>query len=82
MLVIEAIDIAIELGFRCDEKHNIVMRKFKELLKISCNDIALMCSEKAYTQIDGFSIGNKVAPMMANIWLPKFDDVVKDDSEV
>ena len=35
-----------------------------------------------YKQIDGLAMGSQPAPCLANIWLSKFEDFIKDDAKI
>ena len=35
-----------------------------------------------YRQIDGLAMGSQPAPPLANIWLSKFEQLIKDDAKL
>ena len=53
---------------------------FKELLELAVTNVVLLTHDGYYRQGDGLAMGAPPAPHLANIWLSKYDPVIKGDS--
>ena len=80
--IIEAIELATNLIYEQDDTPPFDKETCRELLELCCSNTIVNVNGKIYTQTDGLSMGSKIAPMLANIWLANLDEVIKDNAEV
>ena len=80
--ITEAIELATNLIYEQDDTPPFDKETCRELLKLCCSNTIVNVNGKIYTQTDGLSMGSKIAPMLANIWLANLDGVIKDDAEL
>ena len=52
------------------------------LATISCTNVILSTHDGTYQQIDGLPMGSPPAPSLSNIWLSKYEPVIKDDGKL
>ena len=55
---------------------------FIELLTLASKDVVMLTHNGYYVQKDGLAMGSPPAPLLANIWLAKFDNDIKDDAKL
>ena len=59
-------------------KTNLKKNTLKKLIKDSCSKTAFMFNGKIYKQIDGVSMGSSLRPVLANVIMTKFEEIVVD----
>ena len=52
------------------------------LANLCCSDVLLRSNNGVYVQKDGLAMGIQPAPLLANIWLSQFYDIIKGDGEI
>ena len=80
--ITEAIELATDLIYEQDDTPPFDKETCRELLELCCSNTIVNVNGKIYTQTDGLSMGSKIAPMLANIWLANLDEVIKDNAEL
>ena len=81
--VYEAIDDCTNLLYSGNyKKPPIDKHTFKELLKICSCDVIMLTNDGYYKQTDGLAMGSPPAPLLANGWMHKFDDLIKGDASI
>ena len=78
----EAIDLATNLIYECEEVPPFDKETCRELLMLCCSNTVLKVNDKIYIQTDGLSMGSKIAPLLANIWLAYYDDNIRNGADV
>ena len=61
-------------------KPSVDKETFKKLLNICSRDVLMLTHDGFYKQVDGLAMGSPPAPLLANGWMHKFDDIVKEDA--
>ena len=77
--VYEAINVCTDLLF--SGKYGIPpvdLDTFKQLLKISSHNVLMLTCDGYYQQVDGLAMGSPPAPLLANGWLSKFDNAIRE----
>ena len=64
------------------EKPPVDKETFIKLVRLACKDVVMLTHDGYYRQNDGLSMGAKPAPPLANIWLSKFDPIIKDTAKI
>ena len=79
----EAIREAAERLYSGDVKVPPVDKEtFIALATVSCTDVVMSTHEGTYKQVDGLAMGSPPAPLLANIWLSKYEPSIKDTSKL
>ena len=52
------------------------------LTKLAVTDVVLSSHDGCFRQVDGLAMGLQPAPQLANIWLAKFKESIKDDAKI
>ena len=55
---------------------------FIALTKLAVTDVVLSSHDGCFRQVDGLAMGSQPAPQLANIWLAKFKESIKDDAKI
>ena len=55
---------------------------FIALTKLAVTDVVLSSHDGCFRQVDGLAMGSQPAPQLANIWLAKFKETIKDDAKI
>ena len=55
---------------------------FIKLATLACKDVVMLTHDGYYRQLDGLAMGAKPAPPLANIWLSKFEPMIKDSAKI
>ena len=53
-----------------------------KLLELASKDVVMLTHDGYYRQIDGLAMGAKPAPPLANIWLSKFEPIIRDTATI
>jgi len=79
----ESIQVCADLLFN---KHKIGLpvdkETFIELAMIASCDVIMLTPEGYYRQVDGLAMGSPCAPLLANGWLSKYDNQIKDNAKI
>ena len=78
----EAIGIAAEKLYDLDDVPPVDKETFITSANLCCSDVLLRSNNGVYVQKDGLAMGIQPAPLLANIWLSQFDDIMKGDGEI
>ena len=79
----EAINEAAELLYSGEVTPPPVDKEtFVKLLELATKDVVMLTHEGYYRQMDGLAMGAKPAPPLANIWLSKFEPIIKDSAKL
>ena len=46
------------------------------------SNMVVKVNDKIYTQTDGLSMGSKIAPPLANLWLANYDENIRNGADV
>ena len=77
--VLETINIICDSVFNNDSIfHNFTKEDFCKLLHLAVDDTYFIFNETLYKQTDGLSMGNPIAPVMANIFLCDLETRILD----
>ena len=77
--VLEIINIICDSVFNNDSIfHNFTNEDFCKLLHLAVDDTYFIFNETLYKQTDGLSMGNPIAPVMANIFLCDLETRILD----
>ena len=74
----EALTYAADLlysGKYIDNEPPIEKEVFIELGKLCLENVLMLTSDGYYIQKEGLAMGSPVSPLLANIWMSKFDDL-------
>lgn len=52
------------------------------LANLACKDVVMLTHDGYYRQLDGLAMGAKPAPPLANIWLSKFEPIIRDSANI
>ena len=55
---------------------------FITLAKLASKDVVMLTHDGYYRQLDGLAMGGKPAPPLANIWLHKYEPIIKDSAKI
>ena len=55
---------------------------FIALTKLAVTDVVLSSHDGCFRQVDGLAMDSQPAPQLANIWLAKFKESIKDDAKI
>ena len=79
----EAIDDCTNLLYSGKyEKPPVDRETFKALVELCSCNVILLSNDTYYRQIDGLAMGSPPAPLLANGWLSKFDNTIKDEAKL
>ncbi len=79
----EAIHDAADILFSGNvEKPPVDKETFVKLARPACKDVVMLTHDGYYQQNDGLAMGAKPAPPLANIWLSKFEPIIKDTAKI
>jgi hypothetical protein len=79
----EAIQDAADILFSGNvEKPPVDKETFVKLARLACKDVVMLTHDGYYQQNDGLAMGAKPAPPLANIWLSKFEPIIKDTAKI
>ena len=56
------------------------MSTFVQLANLCLTNVLLSTTDGYYRQIEGLAMGSPASPLLANIWMSKFDDILKKES--
>ena len=71
----ETIEITLDYVFENKEKVEGLSRtKFKKLLVMATKETNFIFNNKVYDQIDGVAMGSPLAPILANVFMRKFEE--------
>ena len=77
----EAIDDCTELLYSGKyTKPPVDKATFKELLTICSSNVLMLTNDGYFRQTDGLAMGSPPAPLLANGWLSKFEDKIRDNA--
>ena len=80
--VIEAINDAANLLYSGRYETPADKEAFIALTKLAVTDVVLSSHDGCLRQVDGLAMGLQAAPQLANIWLAKFKESIKDDAKI
>ena len=73
----ETIDIALDYAFQDTNKvKGLSKNQFKKLIQMATKETHFMFNNNVYDQIDGVAMGSPLAPVLANIFMRKFEENV------
>ena len=78
----EAINLAAEKLYELEDVPPVDKETFIILANLCCSNVLLRSNNGVYIQKDGLAMGIQPAPLLANIWLSQFDDIIKGDGEI
>ena len=78
----EAICLAAEKLYELEDAPPVDKETFITLAQLCCSDVLLRNNNGVYIQKHGLAMGIQPAPGLTNIWLSKFDDIIKGDGEI
>ncbi|XP_057302874.1 uncharacterized protein LOC130637039 [Hydractinia symbiolongicarpus] len=79
----EAIDDCTSLLYSGKyEKPPVDRETFHKLTLLCSSNVVMSTHDGYYQQVDGLAMGSPPAPMLANGWLSKFDDIIKGDADL
>ena len=55
---------------------------FIKLANLASKDVVMLTHDGYYRQLDGLAMGAKPAPPLANIWLSKFEPIIRDTAKI
>ena len=55
---------------------------FAELMKLASTKVIMLTHDEYYVQNDGLAMGSPPAPLLANIWLAKWESEIKDTAKL
>ena len=55
---------------------------FIALTKLAVTNVILSSHDGCFRQVDGLAMSSQPAPQLANIWLAKFKETIKDDAKI
>ena len=79
----EAIDTVADLLYSGEHQLPPVDKStFKELARLCTCDVLMKTHDGFYRQIDGLAMGSPPAPLLANAWLSKYDQHIRDNAKL